>query len=280
MAVDVRPARDARELAAAIDVLRSAGLGMSVGRLLEFPSRSSCGDVLVAVRRGSVVGGAGVVGFGATGWIGALGVSSRERRRGIGTALTTASTAWLRERGARTVLLYATPAGLTVYRRAGFAEHGEAIAWRDSAPPRGPGDAAAVRRMEPADLVAVRALDAAATGEDRGAVFDALADDGSRAGLVVERDGVLTGSALRSRWGLGPSVVATTPEAGLALLATLRRVPGDPLTVSLPDGNLEAARTLHAWGLQPVNQARRMSLGPPPAYDPARVFGLFNLFWG
>jgi len=119
-----------------------------------------------------------------------------------------------------------------------------------------------------------------ATGEDRGPVFDALGDLDAAAGLALERDGRLAGSALRSPWGLGPSVVAEDAEAGLALLSALRRSRGGPLTVSLPDANAAAMGALRAWGLRPINQATRMRLGPAPAYAPDRVFGMFNLFWG
>ena len=110
-------------------------------------------------------------------------------------------------------------------------------------------------------------------------MLTALGDDPD--GLVVERAGRIVGSATRSPWGLGPSVVATDADAGLALLAALRRrTAGSALTVSLPATNTEAARALGAWGFSVVNAATRMRLGPPPAYDPTRVFGMFNLFWG
>jgi DNA-binding NarL/FixJ family response regulator len=135
-----------------------------------------------------------------------------------------------------------------------------------------------VRAIAAGDLPTVLQLDAAATGEDRRAVFAAM--NGTLTGLVVERAGAVCGSAMRSPWGLGPSIVATDREAGVALLSVLRRVPGSPLTVSVPDANAGAVRALRAWGFQTINSATRMRLGPPPAYDPARVFGLFNLFWG
>src|SRR5213080_4086549 len=113
MAADIRPAR-ADELGSVAAALRAAGLGANVGRLLEFPHTSRAGEVLAAVDDGSVVGGAAVAAFGATGWVGALGVIGSGRRRGTGTALTEAAVAWLREAGARTVLLYATDAGRPV----------------------------------------------------------------------------------------------------------------------------------------------------------------------
>jgi hypothetical protein len=279
MTVAVRPAR-ADELGPVAAALRSAGLGANVGRLLEFPYGSSSGEVLVAVNDSHVVGGAAVAGFGPTGWIGALGVLGSQRRRGIGTALTDAAVAWLRDHGAQTTLLYATEAGRPVYQRLGFVVEGEARAWRDVAPPAGGSPTPGVRALTPHDSGAVRALDASATGEDRGTVFDALGPLDGAAGIALERGGRLAGSALSSPWGLGPSVVAEDAEAGLALLSALRRMRGGPLTVSLPDANGAASAALRAWGLRPINQATRMRLGPAPAYDPARVFGMFNLFWG
>jgi len=277
MPLDVRPARPA-EVRQVIDVLRGAGLGANVGRLLDFPLSSACGELIAAADGDDIVGGAAVAGFGETGWIGALGVAARARRRGAGTALTLACVEWLRARGARTVLLYATTAGRPVYQRAGFVADGEARAWRDVAPPRGRSAVNGVRALAPADLRAVRELDRAATGEDRGPVFDALGD--AAPGLIAEHEGRVAGSALRSPWGLGPSVVASDPHSGLALLSTLRRAPGGPLTVSLPDANAAAVRALRAWGFAPINQATRMRLGRAPDFQPARVFGMFNLFWG
>jgi predicted N-acetyltransferase YhbS len=277
MTLEVRPARP-EEIAPIVDVLRSTGLGANVGRLLHYPIQSPTGDVLAAVADGEIVGGAAVAGFGTTGWIGALGVASRHRRRGAGRALTESCVARLHELGAQTVLLFATPAGLPVYRRVGFETDGLVHAWRDVSPPRGRLGGEGVRAIEPKDLDVVCALDSAATGEDRSPVFHAM--NGTFAGLVVERAGRVAGSAVRSPWGLGPSVVASDREAGVALLSVLRRVPGAPLTVSLPDANEGAVRALRAWGFQAINGATRMRLGPRPAFDAARVFGMFNLFWG
>src|SRR4051812_31079140 len=110
MPVEVRGARAGEEDAIA-SVLRAAGLGANVGRLLEFPRRSPTGEVFAALRRGQLVGAAAVAGFGATGWIGALGVVASARRRGAGRALTEACNDYLRAQGASTVLLYATEAG-------------------------------------------------------------------------------------------------------------------------------------------------------------------------
>ena len=93
-------------------------------------------------------------------------------------------------------------------------------------------------------------------------------------------DPALPDDRVRGAEGGQLAVVAADADAGLTLLSALRRRPGSPLTVSLPDANAEATRALRAWGMRPINAATRMRLGPAPAYDPARVFGMFNLFWG
>jgi GNAT superfamily N-acetyltransferase len=280
MRIEVRPAFN-DEIGAVAAALRNSGLGANVGRLLEFPRTSPAGEILVAYLNRRLVGGAAVAQFGTTGWIGALGVVAEARRRGVGRALTEAAVASLRQRGAGTALLYATEAGRPIYEQVGFVTEGDAHAWRDVAPPPPSAPPPGVREVGPGDHDAVRALDAAATGEDRAPVLEALLNGNGRSeGLVLERDGGVAGSALRSPWGLGPSVVADDAEAGLALLSALRRRPGGPLTVSVPDANRPAVDALRAWGLRPINHAARMRLGPPAAYEPERLFGLYNLFWG
>src|SRR3954464_841514 len=188
MGVEIRPARDGEDEAVA-SVLQAAGLGANVGRLLEYPRASPTGEVFAALHQGQLIGAAAVAGFGATGWIGALGVVASARRRGAGRTLTEACTDWLRERGASTVLLYATEAGRPVYQRVGFVVEGAAHAWRDVAPPPLADPPVGIRALGRADADDVRALDAAATGEDRSAVLSMLLGGGQNgAGIVVERN--------------------------------------------------------------------------------------------
>src|SRR3954451_16794080 len=123
-------ADDARSIG---DLLSRAGFGPTVAGLISFPRESPHGDVLVAERDGRAIGGVCCASFGATGWIGALGVLPDARRRGGGEALTRAACARLRERGAETVLLFATDMGRPLYERLGFEPEATVSAWRGTA---------------------------------------------------------------------------------------------------------------------------------------------------
>jgi hypothetical protein len=222
-----------------------------------------------------IYGAACCASFGATGWIGALGVLPRSRGRGVGAALTEGAVGWLRSRGATSVLLYATEAGRPVYERVGFTAAGRARAWRGSPTLRGRPDG--LRPLRPGDREALRAVDERATGERRDAVLDAIAP---LRGLASERDGALSGYLLTSPWGAGPAVVAADPESGVDLLAAARgATQGQPI-LTLPDANAAGVAALQSWGFTAVNQAERMCLGPQPDWRPEQVFGMFNLFWG
>ncbi len=268
--VEIRPAREGEPVAKTLD---EAGFGPHVARLLSYPRDSPHGEMLVAAAGRRLVGGACCASFGATGWIGALGVLPRARRRGVGEQLTREAIAWLEGRGATTALLYATDMGRPIYERVGFVAEARARAWR-GVPPGPPPDG--IRRLRPADRPALLDLDRRATGEDRGAVLEMLP---ALIGLGYERDGALAGFALQTPWGAGPAVVAEDADAGGALLRALIIEP-QPVTITVPDDNPAGARILAGWGFQPVNSALRMRYGPPVGHDPSRMFGLFNLFWG
>jgi GNAT superfamily N-acetyltransferase len=274
LASAIRPATD-REVPLAVDVLRRAGFGSQVARLLEYPRRSPNGAILVAEGPGqSVVGVACTAAFAMTGWIGAVGVAPEARRAGLGTALTEASVRWLRARGAQTVLLYATEAGRPVYERLGFVAEERAVAWRGVA---GAGPPLDLHRLADMDRPRLRALDQEVTGERRDAVLDAIhplagvAAPGGHHGIA--------GWAIASPWGAGTAIAATAPEVGVALMAAATSGPAAG-TLIVPDGNGAAVDALHAWRFVRLNDALRMRLGKAVAWHPEQQFGLFNLFWG
>lgn len=273
----IRPAAD-RELPLAVDVLRRAGFGTQVARLLEYPRRSPHGAILVACdgrAAGDVVGVVCTASFGATGWIGALGVLPEARRRGLGAALTEAAVQWLRARDARTVLLHATEAGRPVYERLGFVAEERAIAWRGVA---GAAPALELHPLRPADRDGLRALDRETTGEHRDAVLDVI---DPLAGVAADdpRGRRMAGWAVASPWGAGTAIAARSPEVGVALMAAATAGPAAG-TLVVPDANGAAVEALRAWRFVRLNDALRMRLGPAVDWRPERQFGLFNLFWG
>jgi predicted N-acetyltransferase YhbS len=264
----------AHEAAAVGDLLSRAGFGPTVGGLVAFPADSPHGDVLVAERNGRPVGGVCCASFGATGWIGALGVVPEARRRGAGEALAEAACERLRTRGAQTVLLFATDMGRPLYKRMGFEAEGNATAWRGTAGVVRAG--VTLRSLREADRPTLHTIDERATGERRGAVLDELLP---LQGLMAERDGEASGFAVTSPWGAGVAICAEVPEAGVALMAAAAGGPG-AATMVVPDGNPAAAEALRHWGFTAAAAGERMRLGPPVAWRPDMQFGLFNLFWG
>ena len=226
------------------DLLSRAGFGPTVGGLIGFPRASPHGDVLVAERNGRAVGGVCCAHFGATGWIGALGVLPDSRRRGVGEALTRAACERLRERGADTVLLFATEMGRPLYERLGFEHEDTVTAWRGTA-----GTARAdvtLRVLREEDRGTVRDIDRAATDEDRAPVIDALVP---LSGLIAERRGEAAGWAVTSPWGAGVAICAGDETAGVALLAAAAGSPGSN-TIVVPDRNPGAGDAL-PLGLRP-----------------------------
>lgn len=274
MVAAVRSARD-DEAGAIAELLSRAAFGPTVSRLVSFPRTSPHGDVFVAENGpGGPAGAVCCVSFGATGWIGALGVAPEARRHGLGRALTEAAVARLRERGASTVLLFATDMGRPLYEHLGFVAEGAATAWRGTA--GGLAGMLPVRRLAEEDRPGVTELDRVATGEDRHNLLDALRP---LTGVAVDRDGALVGWAARAPYGAGVAICAADEEAGAALMAAAAAGP-EPATLVVPDANATANANLRRWGFRPANAGERMRLGPPVAWSPEHQFGLFNLFWG
>jgi ribosomal protein S18 acetylase RimI-like enzyme len=274
MVAAVREARH-EEAGAIADLLSRAAFGPTVSRLVAFPRTSPHGDVLVADNgTGAAAGAVCCVSFGTTGWIGALGVAPEQRRHGVGRALTEAAIERLHDRGAGTVLLFATDMGRPLYERLGFVIEGAATAWRGTAGAIPTG--VQVRRLREGDRAAVSALDRAATGEDRSNLLEALHP---LAGVAAERTGTLAGWAAKAPYGAGIAICAHDDEAGVALMAAAANGPA-PATLVVPDANAAAMANLRRWGFRAANAGERMRLGPPVAWRPERQFGLFNLFWG
>jgi GNAT superfamily N-acetyltransferase len=240
--------------------------------LLDFYRRRDDSTVLVAEVDGRIAGCGGATVFPGTpptGWVHGIVVRPERRRTGLGTLLTEAAIAWLRNQSVGTVLLLATEAGHPIYERLGFTagERYGSFPW----PIPDPADAD-TRRMTSSDLPEVRALDRRATGEDRAGFIESLAVSG----WVATRAGAVVGFHLAWPWGGGP-IVADDPVTGCALIGLARRLqPAAARGVGLPVTNDAAMKHLATHGITADRYLTRMWLGTPPDWRPEMIFGVFN----
>jgi predicted GNAT family N-acyltransferase len=153
------------------------------------------------------------------------------RGRGLGRAVMSATLAWLREHGARSVLLDATSAGQPLYQKLGFVARERSwiahasLGILDLDALRERTGASYVRLRSLDDLPVIAALDRAAFGGDRLELLRLVASASDcwlyTAGEAGEPDGYLLVRAVEPpRMGvrLGPWA-AKTSEVGAALLA-------------------------------------------------------------
>ena len=107
-------------------------------------------------------------------------------------------------------------------------------------------------------------------------------DDAQALGLL--RGGKLAGYGVirRCREGckIGP-LFADDPAAAEALFAALALFAGDgPVFLDVPENNLAAMALARRHGMEEVFGCARMYLGPLPAIDQARVFGITTFEFG
>ena len=72
---------------------------------------------------------------------------------------------------------------------------------------------------------------------------------------------------------------------GAGNIATIAQLPtlvkrDDVELAALVSRRPDPGPLMRRWGFRAANAGERMRLGPPVAWQPARQFGLFNLFWG
>ncbi|GAA4443223.1 hypothetical protein GCM10023091_31350 [Ravibacter arvi] len=211
--------------------------------------------------------------FGTTGWIAMVLVDRAARGRGVARELMAHAIAYLRDSGAQTIRLDATPLGLPVYQKLGFRIEFELVRYAG----RFPGAAAperAVRRYADASVMAeIAALDAISAGADR-CSFLALLHPAAPPSFYLNRDqsGRLAGFAGfrkgRNAVQIGP-VTAVTEAAGAALMADLASAfPGTACFLDIPLANPGAIKWVEARGFERQRGFMRMCLGPEPRDKP------------
>jgi predicted GNAT family N-acyltransferase len=124
---EVRPARDAAEVRAALDLRHEVFVvEQHVPVEEEYDEHDDTALHLVAVEDdGRIVATARVVMDGATAKLGRVAVAQEARRRGIASRLIEHSEAHARAQGATRIALAAQTGALPLYEKAGYTAYGE-----------------------------------------------------------------------------------------------------------------------------------------------------------
>ncbi|MGK2852215.1 MAG: GNAT family N-acetyltransferase [Candidatus Limnocylindrales bacterium] len=245
-----------------------------------FAVRHPACRVVVAEADGAVVGTGVTTINGNAAWIGTIWVATPWRGRGLGRTLTQATIDAAEAAGCRTLILVATDAGRPLYERLGFTIR----SWYRTmeAPGRGQvdappaGDATVIRDVRATDLDVLARLDAAATGEDRAHLLQALAKPGSTR-VVVRSDDRPQGFIVRAPWG-GGATIAPDPDLAMAMLDARRDAyPADrKVRAGVLDHNRAGLARLEAEGWTEAWRAPRLERGDPLDWEPTSIWGQFN----
>ncbi|HVP02843.1 MAG TPA: GNAT family N-acetyltransferase [Solirubrobacteraceae bacterium] len=124
--VSVRPAREPREVDAALELRRAVFVDeQGVALAEELDGRDAQALHLVAVdQMGAVLGTCRLLAGGERVKLGRLAVAPHARRRGIAAALLAAAEEHAAALGARTIALAAQTHATGLYERAGYVAHG------------------------------------------------------------------------------------------------------------------------------------------------------------
>lgn len=243
---------------------------------------------LVAEADGRIAGTGIATVNGSVGWVGMIFVDEALRGRGIGTALTAAVIDRLQAAGCTSLVLLASALGRPIYERLGFVAEMDyrllvaagqggarpsttwaAEAESDRAPAR-------LRPFAPADLPAILALDAAATGEDRGHLLSAIAHPATTV-VAVGPSGRVVGFDARAPWGPHPTIApALVDGVRLVEARRARTSVGAELRTALPEANERGLVTLENLGWRAERGLTRMVRGAPVRWDPQAIWGQFN----
>jgi ribosomal protein S18 acetylase RimI-like enzyme len=205
-------------------------------------------------------------------------VAGSHRGRGIGRRLMKLA---LRDAGARSVMLNATPSGQPLYAKLGFRRVGDIEQHQGmprSIPVVSPGPGERLRPVGASDEPDLVALATRASGCDRARVVAQLLKEGEA--IVLARQGQALGFAMCRRFGrgrvIGPVVASDADRARALIGYWVATFPGKFLRIDVP-APTGLGKWLDGIGLKRVDTAVTMVKGTPPAGDAdVRSFALAN----
>jgi len=211
----------------------------------------------------AAVGGALV--FGATAYLGLIGTAPAFQRRGLGRTVTERLCKLCEAKGVRRVLLDASASGAPVYTKMGFVVDDEAVIYAGTAAPAVPHER--VERATADDVAAIVALDAAAWGDDRGALLRATLAE--CAGFVHRAgDGSVDGYAVAQPGSVGPVVARSAETAGALIDVARGACTDETVRVIARASNAAMRAVLEARGLREERRLLHMRRGEERAPTP------------
>lgn len=235
-------------------------------RLEDWTFMHDFGHGVVAERDGQVVGTALCWTYGSDrAALGMVGVAPAMQGQGVGRRLMEHALSAL---GDRAVALYATEAGLPLYRALGFVPTGTVRQHQGATFKAGLIPLCEGERLRPigrSDPSVLAALDRQASGMERQTVLAALIETAT--GVLLDRGGKAVGFALLRRFGrghvIGPVVAPNAAGAKALIGYFLGSRPGQFIRLDVPEES-GLSPWLEGLGLTDADHAIRMVRGGSP----------------
>ncbi len=229
------------------------------------------------------VGMGGALLYGTRARIGLMAVLPEMQHQGIGAAVMQHLLEWIAHRGATTVLLDATPAGVPLYAKFGFIPDDTASAYvQKQASTLVDTSGRATTCLEPEELLEVIRYDEGKLGVRRTGVLTSYYEDfPDRIFIVRDSQKVITGYIVAQPHRLGPWLADTPEVAESLLLHALHLSFARPPQALVPEYNQAARQLLERAGFLPTRHWQSMHLGGIPDLRSRQwLYGYANFYCG
>lgn len=221
--------------------------------------------------------GSGIV-YGPLGFIGNMIVAEAHRRRGAGSAVLHAVTAFLEGAGCTRLELNATSDGRPLYERHGFRSRGQSATARIGRDlDLGHDPDHTIREASLDEVDALAAYDRPRFGGDRRVLLDLLLRERAARTLVADGPSGIAGYACvrTDDARIGPMVADAPSTAGALLRAGFELLPGAAdVRLNLPPNNEPGAAWLAELGVDVEPWDGRMGRGPAIPRRDDTVYGM------
>jgi len=211
------------------------------------------------------VGQAMGIAIGSLGCIGIIIIHENYRRRGIGTALTTETLNYLRNKGVQTIRLDATPEGYNTYQKLGFLDEFPVYHYVKGVASDNPPltKISEVKPIVAADIEAMIEFDKFSFGVSRAKILKALFND-SRT-FVVKHGSEIQGYVMYrptdTGYWLGPFIANDVLSAEKLLQQVLGELSGKEIRLGVPSTNPKATDLFREYDFESEFETMRMCWG-------------------